>query len=326
MKTALISGISGQDGQHLARLLEEKSYRVIGTSRDPKQAAALHTGIEIVALDLADETAITALIKKYSPDEFYNLAAYAVGSTMWDEPASIADINGVAVARILEVIRQCGLPIRFCQASSSEMFGHPQMSPQSEATVFAPRNPYGAAKLYAHNMVRIYRAHYSLFACSAILFNHESPERAVDFVTRKITFHAAKISLGLARELPLGNLDARRDWGYAGDYMAALWMMLQHSEAMDYVVASGATHSVRQVCEVAFSHVGLDYRDYVVHADNAWRQPELVQLVGDSSQLRNKLGWEPQLGFRDMIHAMVDRDLQLLKLQIEGKLADASTD
>lgn len=326
MKTALITGISGQDGQYLARLLEEKSYRVIGTSRDPTRAAALHSGSKIVALDLADETAITTLVKKYAPDEIYNLAAYAVGSTMWDEPAAIADTNGVAVARILEAIRHSGLPIRFCQASSSEMFGHPQESPQSEATGFAPRSPYGAAKLYAHNMVRIYREHHSLFACSAILFNHESPERTVDFVTRKITLHAAKISLGLASELPLGNLDARRDWGYAGDYMAAVWMMLQHPEAMDYVVASGETHSVRELCEIAFNHVGLDYSHYVVRADHAWRKPEAVQLVGDNSQLCKTLGWKPRLGFRDMIQTMVDRDLELLQKQIEGNLTDASTD
>ncbi len=327
MKTALITGIAGQDGQYLSRLLVNKSYRVVGTShRDrPKRLDSMSDSVEIVPLDLTDEAALTALVREYAPDEWYNLAAYAVGSTMWNEPASIGEINGVAVARTLEVIRRTDPEIRFCQASSSEMFGHPKQSPQSEESDFAPRSPYGAAKLYAHNLVQIYRDHHSLFACSAILFNHESPLRTVDFVTRKVTLHAAKISLGLADELPLGNLDSHRDWGYAGDYMEAIWLMLQHTEATDYVVASGQTHSVRELCEVAFNHLGLDYRDHVVCADSAWRESEAVRLVGDSSKLRNLLGWRPQLGFSDMICAMVDSDLELLRQQTQGRPTDALT-
>ena len=325
MKTALITGTGVQDGRYRSRLLVEKSYRVVGTSHQLEQLGELSSSVEVVALDLADEAALAALIRHYEPDEWYNLAAYAVGSTMWNEPASIGEVNGVAVARTLEVIRRTDPKIRFCQASSSEMFGHPTQSPQSEKTGFAPRNPYGAAKLYAHNLVQIYRAHHALFACSAILFNHESPLRTEDFVTRKVTLNAAKISLGLAEELPLGNLDAYRDWGYAGDYMEALWLMLQHPEATDYVVASGEIHSVRQLCEVAFSHVGLDYRDHVVSADSAWRESEAVPLVGDSSKLRNLLGWRPKLGFSDMIRMMVEHDRELLSQQTQGNTTDART-
>lgn len=324
MKTALITGISGQDGRYLYRLLQEKCYRVVGTSRDPERAlgvlgTALETLPEVLPLDPSDELAVQALLDEVKPDELYNLAAYAVGSTMWDEPGAIGEINGVAVAHFLEAIRKIGLPVRFFQASSSEMYGATSESPQIESSPFLPRSPYGAAKLYAHNLVRIYREHHGLFACSAIFYNHESPARSLDFVTRKVTQFAAKISLGLARELPLGNIEARRDWGYAGDYMAAAFMMLQHHEPGDYVVATGKTHSVAELCEIAFSYLGLDYHDYVVASNDSWRPSEAVQLLGDSTRLRETLHWTPHMSFRDMIHEMVDHDLYLLNCEADTR-------
>lgn len=231
---------------------------------------------------------------------------------MFDEAPLIGEVNGIAVARILEAIREAGSSIRFCQASSSEMFGDALESPQSEETPFHPRSPYGAAKLYAHSMIGIYRRHYGLFACSAILFNHESPLRGLGFVTRKITHAAAKIKLGLANELRLGNLNAQRDWGFAGDYVRAMWLALQRQHAEDYVVATGEAHSVRELCECAFRYLGLNYQEYLREDPIAYRADERTQLVGNSERARRQLGWAPEVGFRQLVEMMVDADLQML--------------
>ena len=241
---------------------------------------------------------------------------------MYDDPVGIGEVNGLAVARILEAIRETGVSMRFCQASSREIFGAASESPQSEDTPANPRSPYGAAKVYSDSMVRIYRRHYGLFACSAILFNHESPRRGMDFVTRKIAHVATRIKLGLARELRLGNLDARRDWGFAGDYVRGMWLMLQQSQADDYVLASGEAKSVREFCECAFRYVGLDYRDYVREDADAYRPSEPTVLVGNFSKAKKVLGWEPDVSFRELVHKMVESDLQMLSEKphvIEGE-------
>jgi GDPmannose 4,6-dehydratase len=234
---------------------------------------------------------------------------------MYDDPVGIGEVNGLGVVRILEAIHKIDLNIRFCQASSSEMFGEAVEGPQSEETPFHPRSPYGAAKLYGHSMIQIYRQHYGMFACSAILFNHESPRRGLGFVTRKITYHAAKIKLGLATELRLGNLDARRDWGFAADTVRAMWLMLQQPYADDYVVATGETHSVRELCEIAFGHLGLDYRDYVRVDSSDYRPVEPIQLVGNPEKARKQLGWIPEIGFLELIRMMVDADMSKLAAQ-----------
>jgi GDPmannose 4,6-dehydratase len=246
------------------------------------------------------------------PTEIYNFAAYSSGAGMFDDPVGIGEVNGLAVARILEAIRAVDTNIRFCQASSREIFGEAIESPQTEATPTNPRSPYGAAKLYADAMIKIYRQRYGLFACSAILFNHESPRRGLEFVTRKITHEAAKIKLGLTKELHLGNLDAQRDWGFAGDYVRAMWLMLQQERAEDYVVATGKAHSVRELCEFAFSRLGLDYRDYVREDVLAFRPAETALLVGSAAKAKQNLGWEPEVEFRELVHMMVDADLQTL--------------
>lgn len=315
---AFITGVSGQDGLYLAESLLGRGYKVFGTTRDPTSAAprlpeSLRGSVRLLPWDLRDERRLEELVRDCRPCEFYNLGAYASGAGMYDPAIDIGEINGLAVTRILDVIRGVNPQIRLCQASSAEIFGEPSESPQSERTAFRPRSPYGAAKLYAHYMVRIYRQRYGLFACSAILFNHESPRRGLDFVTRKVTQGAASIKLGLAESLALGNLDARRDWGFAGDYVHAMWLMLQAPRPDEYVVASGATHSVRELCELAFERVGLDYRKFVHEADRAAYRPlEPVQLVGDATKLRTQLGWVPQMGFRDLVHMMVDADVEAL--------------
>jgi len=316
MKTALITGIAGQDGSYLAELLLAKGYRVVGITRDLGAATASLTGIltsncELIAWDPLDQRKMVEVLSRYCPTEVYNLAAYASGAAMFDEPIGIGDVNGLTVTRILEAIREVGASsIRFCQASSSEMFGDAAESPQSEKTAFHPRSPYGAAKLYAHEMVRIYRQRYGLFACSVILFNHESPRRGLEFVTRKITHTAVRIKLGLANELKLGNLDARRDWGFAKDYVRAMWLMLQVLSPEDYVVATGETHSVRELCDCAFSYLGLDYKKYVREDAVAYRSAETRELVGCSEKAKSLLGWMPEVEFRDLVKMMVDADLQ----------------
>jgi GDPmannose 4,6-dehydratase len=320
-KTALITGVTGQDGSYLAELLLTKGCRVIGAVRDVEGATArlpaeLKSGVELVAWDMQDQHHMTKVLAQYQPAEIYNFAAYSSGAGMFDDPVGIGEVNGLAVARILEAIRAVDTNIRLCQASSREIFGDAACSPQSEATTTNPRSPYGAAKLYADSMIRIYRQRYGLFACSAILFNHESPRRGLAFVSRKITHEAAKIKLGLATELNLGNLDAQRDWGFAGDYVRAMWLMLQQPEADDYVVSTGVAHTVREFCELAFTRLGLDYRTYVREDAAIFRPVEPALLVGNAAKASHKLSWHPAIGFRELVHMMVDADLQGLSKRI----------
>lgn len=314
MKTALITGIAGQDGSYMAELLLAKRYRVIGAVRSLKEAhqslpANIVNSVELTSWDVMDSLHIKETLLAYRPSEIYNYAALSSGARMFESAVEIGEVNGLAVTRILEAIREVDPTIRFCQASSSEMFGDAVECPQSEETPFRPRTPYGAAKLYAHSMVRIYRQRYGLFACSAILFNHESPRRGHEFVTRKITYGAASIKLGLADQLHLGNLDARRDWGFAGDYVRAMWLMLQQSDADDYLVATGESHSVRELCEHAFRRLGLDYLDYVREDTGNYRPTEMVQLLGNPQRARSRLGWFPEVRFSELIDMMVDADM-----------------
>jgi GDPmannose 4,6-dehydratase len=318
MKTVLITGVTGQDGSYLAELLLNKGYRVVGVVRDVSKALIkfsehLAKTVELVEWDMLDRQKIIDILSQSRPAEVYNFAAYSSGTGMYDDPVGIGEINGLAVARILEAIRRVDVKIRFCQASSREIFGEALESPQTELTSVNPRSPYGAAKLYADGMIRIYRQRYDLFACAAILFNHESPRRGLEFVTRKITHEAAKIKLGLAKELRMGNLDAQRDWGFAGDTVHAMWLMLQHDRADDYVVATGETHSVREFCECAFGYLGLDYRTYVREDASAYRPVEPAVLVGNADKARTILGWMPQVGFSALVHMMVAADMQALE-------------
>ncbi|MFZ5567203.1 MAG: GDP-mannose 4,6-dehydratase [Pseudomonadota bacterium] len=320
MKVALVTGISGQDGSYLAELLMSKGYRVVGAVRDVDRARlAFPSGdrgsLDWVRWDMLDEALMRQILERCAPDEFYNLAAYTSGAGMYDDPVGMGEVNGLAVTRMLEAIRAVNPGIRFCQASSREIFGEALESPQTERTRPLPRSPYGAAKSYADAMVRIAREHFGLFACSAILFNHESPRRGATFVTRKITSTAARIKLGLASELTLGNLEARRDWGYAGDYVRAMWLMLQQSQADDYVVATGESHSVRDFCQVAFGHLGLDYRDFVREMATDYRPSEPSLLVGDAGKARHVLGWRPEVGFVELVRMMVDSDMQQLSVK-----------
>lgn len=317
--TAIITGVSGQDGWHLAELLFARGYRVIGTTRDVAAARRLaNASVELALWDLRDENVIAEVIRSVRPTEIYNFAAYASGAAMFEDPVGVGDINGLAVSRLLEAIRTVDPAIRFCQASSSELFGEAAESPQRETTAFHPRSPYGAAKLYAHEMVGIYRRRHGLFACSAILFNHESPRRGGRFVTGKVSEAAARIKLGLAKDLVLGNLDAQRDWGFSGDYVRGAWQMLQAATPDDYVFATGEAHSVRELCQLAFEHVGLDYRDYVREDAAAFRASEANPLVGDSSKARRQLQWSPQMSFAELVRMMVDADLERLGAAASG--------
>jgi GDPmannose 4,6-dehydratase len=315
-RTALITGITGQDGSYLAELLLERGYGIVGVvRRDPGEArhflpAGLADRVELVGWDMRDASRIAQILREHQPGELYNCAGYSSGAGMYDEPVAIGEVNGLAVARILEAIREVDAGIRFCQASSSEIYANTVESPQSEATPVSPRSPYGAAKAYADFMIRVYRDRHGLFACSAILFNHESPRRGTGFVTRKITHELARIRRGLATELRLGNLSARRDWGFAGDYVRAMWLMLQQARAEDFVVSTGETHSVGEFCECAFAHLGMDYRSYVKEDADAYRVAETTQLVGNSAKARRLLGWSPEKGFRELVKMMVDADLQ----------------
>lgn len=317
MPRALITGINGQDGSYRAEQLLERGYRVIGLMREAadgrqERIAHLHDRIDLVTGSLLDETFLKALVAEYRPDEIYNFAARASSSQLWVDPVLTGDFNGLAVVRLLEAIRTLHPATRFCQASSSEMFGDASEVPQRESTVFRPRNPYGVAKLFAHGMIGTYRERFGVFACSSILFNHESPRRGGEFVTRKISMGVARIKCGLASSLRLGSLDASRDWGYAADYVHAMWKMLQAETADDYVLATGESHSVREFCDVAFSHVGLDYRDYVQVDPQARRPPEAVPLVGDAARARTVLGWRPSVSFANLVRMMVDADLARL--------------
>lgn len=310
MKTALITGIYGQDGSYLAELMLAKGYRIVGVARAiDAPVVSLAGKIEVVEWNMLNQAVISDILLRFKPVEVYNYAAYSSGEGMFDDVISIGQINGLAVTCILEAIHQVDTNIRFCQASSSEMFGEAVEVPQSEKTPFNPRSPYGAAKLYAHTMINIYRKRYGIFACSAILYNHESPRRGLGFVTRKVINEAVKIKLGLANELYLGNLDARRDWGFAGDYVRAMWLMLQQPHAEDYVIASGQTHSVRELCEIAFEHLGLDYRNYIRQDAAVFRPAESAQLVGNSEKAKKQLGWVPQVEFCELVRIMVDADL-----------------
>ena len=317
MKTALITGLAGQDGSYLAELLLAKDYRIVGAVRDVQRTAnllpsTLKDKIELVTWDMLDQQKMVTVLRYCQPAELYNFAAYSSGAGMYDDSVGIGEVNGLAVARMLEAIREVDTGIRFCQASSREIFGESLESPQTECTPHNPRSPYGAAKLYADSMIRIYRQRYGLFACSAILFNHESSRRGLCFVTRKITHEAARIKRGLTEKLHLGNLDSRRDWGFAGDYVRAMWLMLQQSHPDDYVIATGETHSVREFCECAFRHLGLDYREYVQEDSAAFRPLEPALLMGDAKKAKQILGWEPRVGFSELVGMMVDADLQML--------------
>jgi GDPmannose 4,6-dehydratase len=316
MQKALITGITGQDGSYMAELLLDKDYVVVGAVRDIQKSKEalpreLLNYVELVEWDMLDQQRMKQVLEEHRPDELYNFAAYSSGSGMFDDPVGIGDVNGLAVTRILEAIRALDKQVRFCQASSSEIFGDVLESPQSESTICRPRSPYGAAKLYAHSMIRVYRQRYGLYGCSAILFNHESPRRNLGFVTRKITHEAVKIKLGLADKLYLGNLDACRDWGFSGDYVRAMWLMLQQPQADDYVLATGVTHSVRDLCEIAFRYLGLNYQDYVKVDVSSFRSSEAVQLVGNPSKAASQLGWVNELDFRELVCMMVDADLKL---------------
>ncbi|HXY32138.1 MAG TPA: GDP-mannose 4,6-dehydratase [Gemmatimonadaceae bacterium] len=314
MPTALITGITGQDGSYLAELLLAKGYRVVGivrrSSTTPyERIAHLVDRIELVSADLLDQTSLVDAMASSQPDEIYNLAAQSFVQTSWSQPVLTGEFTGLGVTRMLEAMRKAAPRARFYQASSSEMFGKVTESPQRESTPFYPRSPYGVAKVYGHWITVNYRESYGLYAVSGILFNHESPRRGLEFVTRKVTDGAARISLGLARTLPLGNLEARRDWGFAGDYVDAMWRMLQLDRPEDFVIGTGETRSVRELCDVAFGAVGLDYRQHVVEDPRFIRPAEVDLLVADSSKARERLEWRPRVGFRELIAMMVEADL-----------------
>lgn len=318
MSVALITGITGQDGVYMTELLMERGYKVIGAVRDLKSALAKVPldwigVVEFVEWDMLNQEKMIEVLSLYRPTELYNFAAHSSGIGMYDDPVSIGQVNGLAVVRILEAIRSVDVSIRFAQASSREIFGEAIESPQTETTLVNPRSPYGAAKLYADNMIRIYRQQYNLFACSAILYNHESPHRGLAFVTRKITHEVSRIKLGFTSGLYLGNLDARRDWGFAGDTVYAMWLMLQHNNPDDYIVATGETYTVREFCECAFEYVGLDYREYVQEDRSAYRPVESSVLVGNALKAKTLLGWTPKVKFRELVHMMVDVDMQIIK-------------
>jgi GDPmannose 4,6-dehydratase len=322
-KRALITGITGQDGSYLAELLLEEGYEVTGMVRRSstvtfERIAHLQDRIATVHGDLLDQASMIELLRTYRPHEVYNLAAQSFVQTSFSQPVLTGDVTALGVTRILDAIRIVDPDIRFYQASSSEMFGKVVEVPQSEATPFYPRSPYGVAKVYGHWITVNYRESYDLFGCSGILFNHESPRRGLEFVTRKISNAVAKIKLGQADELRLGNLDAKRDWGFAGDYVRAMWLMLQQDSPDDYVVSTGETHSVREFCEVAFGHVGLDYNDFVVVDDSFFRPAEVDLLVGDATHAHEALGWRPEVGFEDLVTMMVDADLDLLSGKLDA--------
>jgi GDPmannose 4,6-dehydratase len=317
MPTALITGITGQDGSYLAELLLSKGYRVIGVARRSstvtyERIEHLLDDITVVQGDLHDQGSLLALLEEYKPTEVYNLAAQSFVPTSWNQPALTGEITALGVTRILEAIRFVNPRIRFYQASSSEMFGKVVEVPQCETTAFYPRSPYGVAKVYGHWITVNYRESFNMFAASGILFNHESPRRGLEFVTRKISDGVARIKLGRAKELRLGNLESQRDWGFAGDYVEAMWRMLQQDKSDTYVVGMGETHSVREFCEIAFSYVDLDYNDYVVQDEKFYRPAEVDLLISDPSKARTVLGWEPSVTFRELVTMMVDADIKRL--------------
>ena len=315
MKTALITGITGQDGSYLAELLLAKGYRVVGVVRRSsttpyERIAHLVDRVELVSADLLDQTSLTDVVQETQPDEIYNLAAQSFVQTSWTQPVLTGEFTALGVTRMLEAMRKAAPKSRFYQASSSEQFGKVIETPQRESTPFYPRSPYGVAKVYGHWITVNYRESFNLFAVSGILFNHESPRRGLEFVTRKITDAVARIKLGLQHELRLGNLEARRDWGFAGDYVDAMWRMLQLDEPDDFVIGTGQTYSVRDFCIAAFGAVDLDYLEYVKQDEKFFRPAEVDLLLGDASKARRVLGWTPTVTFRDLVTVMVEAELQ----------------
>jgi len=317
MTTALITGVTGQDGSYLAEHLLTKGYRVVGivrrTSHDSyERIGHLLDRLEVVPADLLDQHSLTQVVAQTKPDEVYNLAAQSFVPTSWNQPVLTGEFTGLGVTRLLEAVRLAHPTARFYQASSSEMFGKAVETPQRETTPFYPRSPYGVAKVYGHWITVNYRESYGLYAVSGILFNHESPRRGLEFVTRKISHGVARVKLGLAEEVRLGNLDARRDWGFAGDYVDAMWRMLQQPEAGDYVIGTGETHSVREFCELAFGHVGLDWERHVRVDPKLIRPAEVDLLLADPTKARDQLRWEPRVSFAELVRMMVDADLERL--------------
>jgi GDPmannose 4,6-dehydratase len=321
MPTALITGITGQDGSYLAEFLLSKGYEVVGMVRRSstvtfERIQHIQDDINIIQGDLHDQSSLVDVMERYRPSEVYNLAAQSFVPTSWNQPVLTGEVTAIGVTRLLEAVRLVNPEARFYQASSSEMFGKVVEVPQKETTPFHPRSPYGVAKVYAHWITVNYRESYDLYAVSGILFNHESPRRGLEFVTRKVTYGVARIKLGQAKELRLGNLESRRDWGFAGDYVEAMWCMLQRDEPMDFVIGTGETYSVRELCEVAFSYVGLNYKDHVVQDPRFYRPAEVDLLVSDPSKARLELGWNRRVGFEELVRMMVDADLKRLSQEI----------
>jgi GDPmannose 4,6-dehydratase len=329
-KKALITGITGQDGSYLAEFLLEKGYTVYGLVRRSstinfERIAHLQERVELIPGDLLDQSSLLAALDKTEPEEVYNLAAQSFVPTSWSQPVLTGEFTALGVTRMLEAIRVVNPAIRFYQASSSEMFGMTEESPQTERTRFYPRSPYGVAKLYGHWITVNARESYSLFACSGILFNHESPRRGIEFVTRRVSHNVARIKLGLQKAFRMGNLDVERDWGFAGDYVRAMWLMLQQEAPDDYVIATGLPHSVRHLVELAFAHVGLDYRQHVEIDPSLLRPAEVYHLRGDYTKARLRLGWQPTMTFEQLVASMVDNDISLLsKMGSTSALSKAS--
>jgi GDPmannose 4,6-dehydratase len=320
MVKALITGITGQDGSYLAEFLLKKGYEVYGMYRRSSvetfgRIDHIKDKINLICADLTDQSSLNEAIKKINPDEVYNLAAQSFVPVSWTQPLLTSDITALGVTRLLEAIRHINPKIKFYQASSSEMFGKVQETPQTEKTPFYPRSPYGVSKVYSFWITKNYRESYDMFCCNGILFNHESPRRGKQFVTRKITDSVVKIKLGLQKDLGLGNLDSKRDWGYAGDYVEAMWLMMQQDKPDDFVIATGETHSVREFCEIAFKRVGLNYEDYVKKDPKFFRPAEVDLLVGDCSKAKEELKWEPKIKFKELIEMMVDADLKKHKAE-----------
>lgn len=312
---ALITGVTGQDGSYLAELLLEKGYDVYGVVRRSstetfERITHIKDQIELVQADLLDQLSLIKILEEVEPDEIYNLAAMSFVPTSWTQPVLTGEFTALGVTKILEAVRQVSPKAKFYQASSSEMYGKVLEVPQTEVTPFYPRSPYAVAKVYGHYITVNYRESYDLFAVSGILFNHESPRRGKEFVTRKITDHVARIKLGMIDKLPLGNLDSERDWGFAGDYVKAMWAMLQNDEPVDYVISTGETHSVREFCQIAFDHVGLNWEDYVTQDPRFYRPAEVDQLIGDSAKAHKELDWKPSVDFPGLVTMMVDADLE----------------
>lgn len=322
-KSALITGITGQDGSYLAELLLEKGYTVFGMVRRSstenfERIEHIKDKVTLIQADLLDQMSLISAFNESQPDEVYNLAAQSFVPTSWAKPVLTAEFTALGVTRMLEALRLTMKDARFYQASSSEMFGKVKETPQNENTPFHPRSPYGVSKVYGHFITINYRESYDLFACSGVLFNHESPRRGREFVTRKVTDGAARIKLGVATELHLGNLDARRDWGYAGDYVKMMWMMLQQDEPDDYVIATGVAHTVEELVRTAFEYVDLNWKDYVKIDERFVRPAEVDLLIGDASRARDKLGWQPEVSFEELIRMMVDSDIEHVQAEIKA--------